>query len=156
MIALILTIGSAASLAFTILAFVSYKFAPEVWLYELSGGREDGGAPLKSVFFAVGFILILSGSACVAAILQAETPNSDFFSRFIAAWGVITFICIYDFIVIDVILYMWIKPGLMTFPGFPRLDSYTAHLRASLKGIFPIGLPMSATCTGMSYLLIGV
>ena len=138
---------------FTLLALISYKLAPEVLLKELSGGHEDGGARFKSAFFAVSFILVLGAGACVAAAAQAEVSKSDFLSRFAVAWAAITFVSIYDFIVIDVILYMWVKPSFMTFPGYPRLDSYSAHFRGSLKGIFPIGVPMSPSCTGISYLL---
>ena len=154
MVTVIVVAGLLTSLVFTALAFISYVTATQIWLSELTEGREDGGAPVVSALFAVGFVLIMFGGACLAAAYVAGSANAGYWPRFAVAWGVIAFVCVYDFVVIDVALYMWIKPGFMRFPGYPRLDAYGPHLWASLKGIFPIGLPMAGASSGVSYLLV--
>ena len=64
MVTVIVVAGLMTSLVFTAIAFISYVTAPQIWLSELTEGREDGGAPVVSALFAVGFVLIMFGGAC--------------------------------------------------------------------------------------------
>ena len=54
----------------------------------------------------------------------------------------LSFFSVLDLLIIDIIMYMWVKPPFMRFEGYPTLG-YWHHTKASLIGVFPIGIPLA-------------
>ncbi len=146
--------GLLASTAFTAVIFASYFWCPEVWIQELTEGREDGGAsPWKSGLIVAGTVVAMLGGAGLTAWWVASGGVTSYWVLAAIAWGVLVVINLWDLVVIDIVLYMWVSPSFMQWEGYPRLDRYWPHVRGSLMGAFPIGIPMALIAALPAYWL---
>ncbi len=133
--------GLATSLAVSLLIFPTYIFCPQIWLAELTDGEEQHSPILAMSVALLTVVIMLAGAIASAAWYDAANEIS-FLQRFYVAWGVISLFSLYDLIIIDILLYMWIRPPFMRFEGYPTLG-YWHHTKASLIGIFPVGVPLA-------------
>ncbi|MEM1127422.1 MAG: hypothetical protein AAGI71_12275 [Bacteroidota bacterium] len=150
----ILVGGLVASIVFTAVVFISCFWCPEVWISELTEGRETGGAsPWKGALIAAGLFLAMARGAGVTAWCFGAGSTEPCWAYVVVAWGVIVVINLWDLFFIDIYLYMVVKPSFMQWEGYPPLYRYWPHVKGCLVGVFPMGLPMAAFAAWVGFIV---
>ena len=138
----ILIVSLIASTIFTIVICLTHIFTPDIWLNELTDNKIKAEPTFINIGVTALIVAIVVGSSVGMAIWMKYVYNLDFWLLFVSAYVVQIFISVIDLVVIDIIIYMWIKPSWMQYEGIEPLYSYWHHTKASLTGLV-IGVPFA-------------
>ena len=144
--------GGITSLVFGVLVAMSYVFAREIWTADISQGAQPvpEASKGKAVAWTLTIILcMLVGSTATA--WWVATKGHGFWEATLAAYWVQIVINVLDLIVIDIIVYQWIKPKVMEIPGVPPLEGTWPHVIDAAKGLI-FGLVFALVASAISLL----
>ena len=99
MISAVLVGGLLSSLAFSAVIFASYFLCPEVWISELTEGKESGGSPVKGGLVVAGTLIAMVGGAAWTAWWYGQGADATYWQLFLVAWCVIFIISLWDLVV---------------------------------------------------------
>lgn len=146
--------GLLASLAFSAVIFTSYFWCPEVWISEITEGKETGGSAFKGGIIVAGTLIAMVGGAAGTAWWYGQDAAATYWQLFLVAWLVLFIVNLWDLVVIDIVVYMWIYPSFMQWEGYEPLHRYWPHVKGSLVGAFPLGIPLAAFSAWLAYLWV--
>ena len=121
----------------------SYLFAKEVWLPEISGFSQKSEMNMKTVFWiGLIFITVFVSSLGVALWLRIN-HDATFWQLLLAAYVTQLAINIADLVIFDIAIYKWWYPSWVQFEGISPIHDNMYHVKAGIRGITTIGIPMS-------------
>lgn len=142
--------GLLTSLVLFAVIWASYLFAMEIWLSEITEGAQTSEATGKVVFWTTLIIAVLLAGS-IATAWWTAARGASFWSSTLSAYWVQVVFNVFDLVVIDIIVYMFIYPKVMQIPGVEPLHAYWPHVRGALMG-FVIGVPMALVAGAVSRL----
>ncbi|MEM1094646.1 MAG: hypothetical protein AAGJ10_08590 [Bacteroidota bacterium] len=128
--------GMLTCVPFSIMAWLSYIYAIEIWIADVTRGEQEIPAESKgkAVAWALAFTLCLLGGS-IATAWWVAAQGYGFWAATLAAYWVQVVINLFDLVVIDILVYQWMKPKLMDIPGVPRLEGTWPHVIGAAKGL---------------------
>lgn len=150
MIGVVLLWGLVTSIAFSVVVLGSWYLKPELFLSDVTQRQVNPPVTPALICGFVAVIAVVAGGAFAGAWHASGSYDATFVERFLVAWGVMLFLNLFDFIVLDVLIYMKIYPSWMAFDDHPPLHEYGPHAFGVLQGMamgFPVSL-LIAVLTG--------
>lgn len=144
MLATTFTASAIGSFVFTAVILLSWRFTPQVWLAEVTEGKQK--PPLKLAIPVTLLILaVILGGMIAPAWYLAAVHKASFFQRFLAAWVVMLIINIVDLVIIDWLIYIKIYPTWMRIDGVEKLEGMRSHIEGFFSGLLlGVGFAMVA------------
>ncbi|MEM9562730.1 MAG: hypothetical protein AAGA93_08950 [Actinomycetota bacterium] len=142
MTSLALVWGLIGSVAFTSVVLASWWRNPEVWLADVTNGEQRPEANAAAVIWTALVALAFLGGGFVAAWLAASGDGADFVERFLVAYAVMAIVNLVDLVVVDIAVYLWLRPSWMTIPGVEMPTDYGMHVRGAVNG-FAMAIPIA-------------
>ncbi len=144
----ILFFGGITSIIFVTIVLLSHKYAPEVLLSEMTNASietpKDGITHYAVLTSTIVTMFLGSFGISVWAV---ATLNVNFGTCFLLAYVIHFIVNLADFIIVDVLFYMWIYPKWIRHDNVEVIHDYWTHTEASLTGLL-IGLPIAAMSAG--------
>ncbi|MEM9134239.1 MAG: hypothetical protein AAF962_24095 [Actinomycetota bacterium] len=151
MIGLTIIGGLITSAVFTVIILASWRLSPTAWLADVTKGEVPTPRTPANVAWFVLIVLSLVGGAMVTAWLAATEYDAGFFARFAAAWVVVAILNLVDLVVIDIAIYLWMRPSWMSIEGYEMPTDYRMHVAGALTGL-AIGIPVGLVAATVSLL----
>ncbi|MEM8705364.1 MAG: hypothetical protein AAGE98_02825 [Actinomycetota bacterium] len=151
MIPLTLVVGLLVSVAGTAVVLASWYFHPETWIADATEGEQKTPVTPATVSWTVLTFVVLIGGPVVAAWFAATDHAANFGERALVAYGVFVLFNLWDLIVIDIAIYVWLRPSWMTIEGVEIHEGYGMHVKGFLNGL-AIGVPVALMAAAVSML----
>ncbi|MGD1852429.1 MAG: hypothetical protein ACFCBU_18225 [Cyanophyceae cyanobacterium] len=142
--------GLVTSFIFTVIVLVSWVFAPEAWLSDLTEGRVKPPKNTKTHIVFLSVLITVCAGPLITAWWVGAMHDASFYERSLAAWLVIVILNIIDLIVIDIAIYMWVYPSWMKVEGIEPLHQVWPHAKGALIGCSIFGIPIALITAGIT------
>ncbi|MEM9530010.1 MAG: hypothetical protein AAGA23_03765 [Pseudomonadota bacterium] len=143
MIAELLTIAAVASVVFLLVVVGTFLFAPGVMRPEISRFTEKFQANTRNLSWLALILVSVIGPSLFAAGWLRLHHAADFWSLFLAAYFLQVVINLVDLVIFDIAIYRWWYPTWLRFEDYEPIHEYRYHVKAAVKGITVIGMPLS-------------
>ncbi|MEM7273748.1 MAG: hypothetical protein AAF547_11760 [Actinomycetota bacterium] len=147
---LLAAISLITCLVVTVIIVASWRFKPGMWAADLGLPRQDAVAGAVVAVVTVAVILGGSVAASVAVIEEFGVLGA-----LVAAWSVMIIFGLWDFLIIDWLLFIGLKPSWFYIEGMedsPHIYQWQHHAKESIPALF-IGIPIAAIATGIAALV---
>ncbi|MEM9465029.1 MAG: hypothetical protein AAGA90_06635 [Actinomycetota bacterium] len=151
MVALTVTAGVILSVALTVVVLGSWWFTPETWIADATDNEHKTPVTPATVGWTVLLMLVAVGVPVAAAWIGATDHDAGFWERALMAYLIFQIFNLVDLVVIDIVIFVWIRPSWMTIEGYEMPDDYDLHVRGFVNGL-AIGMPIAAVAAGVSAL----
>ncbi|MEM9564614.1 MAG: hypothetical protein AAGA93_18480 [Actinomycetota bacterium] len=138
------------SIVVTIVVVASWRFRPAVWAADLGLPRQD---PVAGLVVLVVLVLLLLAGSVVASMVALD--EFGLVGAAIAGWAVMVFFGLWDFLVIDWLIFIGLRPSWFYVEGMensPQIYDWRHHARESVPAVF-IGIPIAAVSTAIAALV---
>lgn len=149
MVALALVCGMASAMVFTVVVLLSWRITPEVWLADVTDGEQRTALNATNVTWFVLVAVSFVGGGFVAAWLAAARHDATFVQATLVAFIAMLTVNLVDLLVVDIVVYLWIRPSWMTIPGLEMPTGYGIHVRGALNGVL-LAVPISLVAAAVS------
>ncbi len=141
---LLVGITLVTSVVATLIIVATWRFRPAIWAADLGLPRQD---PVAGFVVLVVLVLVLLGGSVAASVVAID--EFGLVGAAIAGWAVMAFFGLWDFLVIDWLIFIGLRPSWFHIDGMessPHIYDWRHHGRESLPALV-IGLPMAAVST---------
>lgn len=143
--------GLGTSVLFSLIVLWSWYKVPHIWIADVTEGEEKPPMTKAGWWVLISILVVmLSGFTLTLVWINQATPLT-FWQGMVVSAAVAFVLNAVDVFIIDILIYMWIRPRWMHLEGYPPLYSYWAHVKASLKGMVT-SIPLYAAAAGLMFL----
>lgn len=135
----------------TLIIFASWRFRPTAWAADIGLPRDTD--PVGSAVVAIAVVVVMLGGAVAASVVAID--EFGLLGAAIAGWFVIAGFSLWDFLVIDWLVFIRLRPSWFHLGGMehaPQIYDWRHHAKESVPGVF-LGLPIAAIATGAAALI---
>ena len=143
MIALVAWWGLISGAVFTVVVLASWWFTPDMWLGDVTEGEQSALVTPASAAWFVGIVISFAGGGFVAAWIAAADHDAGFVAAALVAYAVMGIVNLVDLVVVDIAVFLWMRPSWMTLPNIEMPTDLGMHIRASLNGLL-LAVPLAA------------
>ncbi|MEM7342107.1 MAG: hypothetical protein AAF467_25930 [Actinomycetota bacterium] len=134
----------------TAVVFASWRYRPTVWAGDIGLPRTTD--PVGGAVVAAIVVLIMLGGAVAASV--ATIDEFGFVGAAIAGWALVVVFSLWDFLIIDWLVFIGLKPSWFHLDGMenaPQIYEWQHHAKESIPGIF-LGIPIGVIAAGIAAL----
>lgn len=113
----IINYGMMLSSILMIVYFFSFKVDAEIWRFELTGGREKGNQKGYWIWFIIHFSITCTLMFIASANLWKQSTEVNQSTLFVLNIFIYAIYALVDLLVVDLIIYMRLKPPFMALEG---------------------------------------
>ena len=130
---------------------LSWTMTPNIWVAEITDGKEKGDNKGYAMYLIIFYSIITAFLVYVDGQLLNYSINMlSQTSLFVFNLMMVGIYVLIDLIIIDLILYVRIKPGFMQLPGIAPVTDYFHHLKYAVRtfivgGVFAFVASILAT-----------
>lgn len=150
MVELALLWGAIGAAAFTAVVLLSWRVTPDVWVGDVTNGEQRPDVNVVNVTWFVLVVASFVGGAFAAAWRAGVAHDASFTQAALVAFGVMAIVNLVDLVVVDIMVFLWMRPSWMTLPGIEMPTDYGMHVRGAINGVViaaPIALLAGAVST---------
>lgn len=151
MVQLTLIGGLLLSAVATVLVLASWWRNPETWIADVTDNEHKTPVTPATVTWTVLLFAAAIGIPAVTTWLAAVDHDATFWERVAIAYLVFQFFNLFDLLVIDIVIFVWIRPSWMTIEGYEMPTDYGLHVRAFANGL-AIGVPIALVAAAVAAL----
>ncbi|MEM1334325.1 MAG: hypothetical protein AAGG08_12795 [Actinomycetota bacterium] len=149
MIGLALFWGFAASLVFTVVVLLSWRLSPQVWIADVTDGAQRPDITATTIAWTSLVTISYLGGGFVAAWLAAGRSDASFVQAALVAFTAMAIVNLVDLFVVDIAVYLWLRPSWMAIDGIEMPTDHATHVRGAING-FVIAVPASLVAAAVS------
>ncbi|MEM8925495.1 MAG: hypothetical protein AAGD35_18480 [Actinomycetota bacterium] len=135
----------------TLIIFASWRFRPTAWAADIGLPRDTD--PIGGAVVAIVVIVVMLGGAIAASV--AAIDRFGLLGAAVAGWFVIAAFSLWDFLIIDWLVFIGLRPSWFALEGMdraPQIYDWRHHAKESVPGLF-LGLPIAAVSTAAAAFL---
>ncbi|MEL6893805.1 MAG: hypothetical protein AAFP84_19590 [Actinomycetota bacterium] len=135
--------GAIGSVAFTAVVLLSWRLTPQVWIGDVTNGEQRPDVNIANITWFLLVTVSFVGGGFVAAWLASSRHDASFVQAALVAFAVMAIVNLVDLVIVDIAVFLWLRPSFMTLPGIEMPTDYGMHVRGAVNGLV-MAIPISA------------